>query len=515
MTSGRAAGADAMTSLNLMAPPQVQLSTLAEAAGDLLVSTEGDIEVRGLAYDSRQVAAGDLFFCVPGAKDDGHAFAAAAVEAGATALCVERRVELDVPQVLVTDARRAMARMSARFFGDPATELLMLGVTGTNGKTTTAFLLEAILVAAGRVPGLIGTIETRLAGESRPGLRTTPESVDLHRLLAEMRERGCDSVTMEVTSHALALDRIEPITFAAAGFTNLSQDHLDFHSDMEDYFEAKRSLFVPPRAARGAVNVDDAYGRKLYEDPAIPTISFGHSSDADVRADNVRLRSDGTDFRLIARGRTSDISISLAGAFNVYNCLAAAAISLQADIDLDAVITGLSSVRSVPGRFESIAEGQPFAVIVDYAHTPDSLDNVLRAARRLADASAPPGRVLCAFGCGGDRDKAKRPLMGAVVARLADVCVVTSDNPRSEDPLAIIDQILEGVIGESPAGPDAVLADRYEAIDEVIRAARSGDVVVIAGKGHERGQEFATRTIPFDDRDVARKVLHELGWGTA
>ena len=501
-----------MTSIDLMAPTQAKLTELASAAADLLVEVAGDVEVRGLAYDSRAVAPGDLFFCVPGARHDGHLFAEAAVAAGAAALCVERPLGLGAPEIRVTDARRAMARISSRFFGDPAANLMMLGVTGTNGKTTTAFLLEAILAAAGRLPGLIGTIETRLAGEKRPGVRTTPESVDLHRLLAEMRERGCDSVAMEVTSHALALDRVEPITFSASGFTNLSQDHLDFHSDMQDYFEAKRSLFVSPRSEKGAVNVDDSYGRKLFDEAAIPTISFGHAADADVRATNVMLRSDGSDFDLVVDGRAVHVSVGLAGAFNVYNCLAAAAIALQAGIGIDPIVAGLTSVRSVPGRFESIVEGQPFAVIVDYAHTPDSLDNVLRAARRLADASDPRGRVLCAFGCGGDRDKAKRPLMGAVVARLADVCVVTSDNPRSEEPLAIIEQILEGVLAESPRGPDAVLADRHEAIDEVISAARAGDVVVIAGKGHETGQEFATHTIPFDDRDVARDALHRLGW---
>ncbi|HET7483201.1 MAG TPA: UDP-N-acetylmuramoyl-L-alanyl-D-glutamate--2,6-diaminopimelate ligase [Actinomycetota bacterium] len=488
--------------------PVKDLSTLSAAAGELVASVTGDAAVTGVAYDSRVVQPGDLFFCVVGEHHDGHRYAADAVAEGAAALCVERVLDIDVPQVVVEDVRRAMAVLASAFFDHPASSLLMLGITGTNGKTTTAFLLESILRAAGRTPGLIGTIETRIAGERRPGVRTTPESVDLQRLLAEMRDRACDSVAMEVTSHALALDRVAGIRFASAGFTNLSQDHLDFHSGMEDYFEAKRLLFQPERATTGAVNVDDDHGRRLFENAAIPTVGFGYSEDAAIRASDVNLLPAGSTFDLTTPVGTRAVSLSLAGAFNVYNALAAAAVALQAGIDIDAVAEGLSRLDSVPGRFESVVEGQDFAVIVDYAHTPDSLDNVLRAARRLADISQ--GRVLCTFGCGGDRDRAKRPLMGAVVARLADVCVVTSDNPRSEDPVAIIDEILEGVVAESSSGADAVLPDRREAIDHVLRAARPGDVVVIAGKGHETGQEFSDRTIPFDDRVVAGEILRDL-----
>jgi UDP-N-acetylmuramoyl-L-alanyl-D-glutamate--2,6-diaminopimelate ligase len=327
-----------------------------------------------------------------------------------------------------------------------------------------------------------------------------------------MRDAGVDSVAMEVTSHALALGRVDGLRYAAAGFTNLSQDHLDFHADMEDYFEAKRSLFVAERLERGAVNVDDPYGRKLFESVEVPCVGFGHALDAEVRADNVELHADGSAFDLVTSVGTKRLSVSIAGAFNVYNCLAAAAIALQADISLDAIEEGLTSISSVPGRFESISRGQPFSVVVDYAHTPDSLDNVLRAARRLADAQGSSGRVLCVFGCGGDRDRGKRPLMGAVAAQLADYIVVTSDNPRSEDPVAIIDEILEGVIAHRPQGPDAVLVDRREAITEVLGEARPGDVVVIAGKGHETGQQFATVTHPFDDRIVAAEILDRLGW---
>ena len=503
-----------MTSVETMTREHTaSLAGLARAARELLLEDPAvDVTITGVAYDSRAVSPGDLFFCVPGARSDGHEFASAAVAAGAAALCVERATGAGVPEIRVSDSRTAMARLSAAFYGYPANNLTLIGVTGTNGKTTTAYLLESILRVDGYRTGLIGTIETRIGDECQPGVRTTPESLDLHRLFAEMRDAGVDGVAMEVTSHALALGRVEGLRYAAAGFTNLSQDHLDFHADMEDYFEAKRSLFVADRTDRGAVNVDDPYGRKLYETVQIPCIGFGHSPEADVRAENVDLGADGSTFDLVTPRATKRLSISMAGAFNIYNSLAAAAVALQADVSLDAVVEGLTATRSVPGRFESISRGQPFSVVVDYAHTPDSLDNVLKAARRLADAQGSGGRVLCVFGCGGDRDRGKRPLMGAVVAQLADYMVVTSDNPRSEDPIAIIDEILEGVIAHRSQGPDVVLPDRREAIDEVIGAARPGDVVVIAGKGHETGQEFATVTHPFDDRIVAAEALDRLGW---
>lgn len=489
------------------------LSGLVRAAGGLLVAApEVDVEITGVAYDSRAVSGTDLFFCVPGARVDGHEFAAEAVAAGAVALCVERPTGAGVPEIVVSDSRKAMAHLSAAFFGYPANDLMLLGVTGTNGKTTTAFLLDAIARAAGRTTGVIGTIETRIGDEHRPGVRTTPESLDLHRLFAEMRDAGVDCVAMEVTSHALALGRVEGITYSAAGFTNLSQDHLDFHADMDDYFAAKRLLFTPQYAALGAVNVDDPYGRKLFESIQIPCIGFGLGTDADVRAQNVELRADGSSFELTTGRGTTRLNVSLAGAFNVYNCLTAAAIALQAGFGLDTIEAGLTAPTSVPGRFETIARGQPFAVIVDYAHTPDSLANVLKAARRLAQAQDAQGRVLCVFGAGGDRDRAKRPVMGSVAARLADFVVVTSDNPRSEEPRAIIDEILAGVVAERANGPDAILVDRREAIAEALAEARPGDVVVIAGKGHETGQEFEDVTHPFDDRIVAAELLDQLGW---
>ena len=487
------------------------VTDLARATGELFIDLRGpsDSSVSGLAYDSRGVRRGDLFFCLPGTLSDGHSYAPDAVRAGATALCVERPLDLDVSQILVTDARRAMPRIAASFFGHPTDGLVVLGVTGTNGKTTTAFLLESILRADGRDTGLIGTIETRVGDEVQPGVRTTPESLDLQALFARMRERGIDAVAMEVTSHALVLHRVESVRFAAVGFTNLSQDHLDFHPTMESYFAAKSSLFLPERAEKGAINVDDPYGRKLFDSCPIEAIGFGMSEDADVCAREVKMEPSGTTITMVTPVGELEVRTTLIGQFNVSNCLGAAAVALQAGIGLDAIGDGLTSVASVPGRFEVVDAGQPFSVVVDYAHTPDSLDNVLRAARPLADAHG--GRVLCTFGCGGDRDRSKRALMGSVVAKLADVAVVTSDNPRSEDPEAIIGEILEGVLATRVEGPDATLPDRREAISWVLRQAEAGDVVLIAGKGHETGQEFKDHTIPFDDRIVAREVLEELG----
>ena len=490
--------------------PQRSLTELAAAAGDVLVAAPAeDLSIGGLAYDSRLVQPGHLFFCVPGTVSDGHDFAPAAVAAGAAALCVERPLHAGVPEIVVRDARRAMGRIAAHFHGRPGDDLLLLGVTGTNGKTTTTFLLESILRAAGLETGLIGTIETRVAGRRKPGVRTTPESLDLQALLAEMRAAGVRAVAMEVTSHALVMHRVESLRFKVAAFTNLSQDHLDFHAGMEDYFAAKRSLFTSALSERGVSNIDDPYGSRLLDESEIPCIGFGSDDRAVVRAVDVRSGPWGSEF-VIEIDSVGEIKVatSLVGHFNIANCLAAAGAAYQAGFDLATIQGGIEQVRSIPGRFEAIDAGQPFTVVVDYAHTPDSLDNVLRGARALAGAN----RVVCTFGCGGDRDRGKRPLMGAVAAQLADVVVVTSDNPRSEDPHAIIDSILEGVLAERPDGPDAVLADRHEAIDRVLALARPGDVVVIAGKGHETGQEFADRTIPFDDRDVARTALGRLGW---
>lgn len=509
-----------------------ELGRLARAAGDALLSVTGEesTPVGGVTLDSRRVSQGDVFFCVPGLLHDRHEFAPAAIEAGAAALVVERPLGLGVPEVRVTDARVAMARMGAEFYGRPGDDLMLLGVTGTSGKTTTTWLLEPILVAAGHVAGLIGTIETRIAGESRPGVRTTPDSLDLQRSLGEMRAAGVTAVALEVTSHALSLHRVETLYFEAAAFTNLTQDHLDFHAGMEDYFEAKRSLFVPDRIGHGAINVDDAYGRTIKESAPVDMIGFGVAPDADVRAESVRTGPWGMEFVALSPRGELKIKVPLIGEFNLSNCLAAVSVALAAGIAPSAIEAGLQSVKAVPGRFEAVDAGQPFSVVVDYSHKPDALDNVLREARRIAQLkrgarlggpqkggarSGGPqkgGRVICVFGCGGDRDRAKRPLMGRVAAANADIVVVTSDNPRSENPEAIIAEIVQGVTAERSEGPDESIADRRAAIEFAIHAAKDGDVVVIAGKGHESGQVFADHTDFFDDRIVARESLAAAGW---
>ncbi|TML33225.1 MAG: UDP-N-acetylmuramoyl-L-alanyl-D-glutamate--2,6-diaminopimelate ligase [Actinobacteria bacterium] len=440
------------------------------------------VEIGDLAYDARAAGPGSLFFCVPGTRADGHDFAADAVANGAVALVVERPVDLDVPQLVVPDVRRAMAPLAEEFFGRPSEELQVAGVTGTNGKTTTAFLLYSILAAAGRRPGLLGTIESRVGGERRPAIRTTPEAIDVQRAFREMLDAGDRSCAMEATSHGSELGRLDRVRFAALIFTNLSQDHLDFHETMERYFEAKRRLFVDGRPP-AAINVGNDWGRKLAADRP-DALTFGFADGAEVGPDEL----DGIDIKL--RGR-----------FNAENALGALAASRLLGIDDDAIARGLEAIRGVPGRFESVAEGQPFEVIVDYSHKPDALESVLRTARELTG-----GRVICVFGCGGDRDRGKRPLMGRIASELADVAIVTSDNPRSEDPQAIIDEILAGVTTDVEVEPD-----RAAAIERAISVADDGDVVLIAGKGHEQGQEFADRTISFDDREVARDVLRRLG----
>jgi len=440
------------------------------------------VEIGDLAYDARAVGPGALFFCVPGSRADGHDFAPEAVANGAVALVVERPLELDVPQVVVPDARRAMAPAADEFFGHPSEELQVAGVTGTNGKTTTTFLLYSILAAAGRRPGLVGTIESRVGGERRLAIRTTPEAIDVQRTFREMLDAGDRSCAMEATSHGSELGRLDRAHFSALVFTNLSQDHLDFHGTMERYFEAKRRLFLqgePP----AAINVGTEWGRTLLRDRP-DALTFGFADDAKLTPDAL-----------------GDIHLKLRGRFNVENALGAMAASRLLEIDDDAIARGLEAVRGVPGRFESVSEGQPFEVIVDYAHKPEALESVLRTARELTT-----GRLICVFGCGGDRDRGKRPLMGRIASELADVAIVTSDNPRTEDPQAIIDEILVGTTGEVEVEPD-----RTTAIERAISLAGEGDVVLIAGKGHEQGQEFADRTIPFDDRDVARDALRRLG----
>jgi UDP-N-acetylmuramoyl-L-alanyl-D-glutamate--2,6-diaminopimelate ligase len=455
------------------------------------------VEIGGLAYDNRAVEPGTLFFCVPGFTRDGHDFAPDAIARGAAALVVARPLGLGVPEVQVEDVRAAMAVAAARFYGDPTARLDVIGVTGTNGKTTTAFLVRSLLEAAGRRCGLLGTVTSVVAGRERPTVRTTPEAIDLQRTFREMLDGGDTACAMEISSHALELRRADGIHVAVAIFTNLTQDHLDFHPTMEAYFQAKRRLFASPLSDVRVVNVGDPYGRRLADE--FPAVTIG----GDYRAVSVRSGFTGTDCTFVTPDGDFDVHVPLPGAFNVTNALGAWAACRAVGVQPDVLARALPEAARVPGRFEPVAEGQPFAVLVDYAHTPDSLENVLRAARELAE-----GRVIAVFGAGGDRDRGKRPLMGEIGARLADVCLVTTDNPRSEEPEAIIAEILAGARGAANVSSDP---DRRATIHRAIALAEPGDVVVIAGKGHEQGQEFeGGRKEPFDDVAVAREALRSV-----
>jgi len=459
------------------------------------------VAVSALAYDNRAVRPGTLFFCVPGFTRDGHDFAADAVARGAVALVVERALpDLGVPQVQVPSVRGAMAPAAARLAGDPTAQLRTVGITGTNGKTTTAYLVRALLEGGGCRTGLLGTIEAVVGGVRQPAARTTPEAIDLQATFRAMLDAGDGCCVMEVSSHALELGRANAIIWDAAVFTNLTQDHLDFHPSMEDYFQAKRRLLVDAAPAAAIVNVDDPYGVRLAEELGGEAVTFGiDNPEAALRATDLHGDAQGTTF---AAGGMA-LRCPMPGRFNVLNALAAVAAARALDVPDAAIAAALPQAGPVPGRFQSVDEGQGFAVLVDYAHTPDSLENVLRAARPLARDDA---RLLCVFGAGGDRDRGKRALMGAVAAEMADVVVITSDNPRSEDPEAIVAAIAAG------AGDGAQLVlDRREAIARAVAQARAGDVVVIAGKGHEQGQELAGgRKVPFDDATVAREEIRAV-----
>ena len=486
----------------------MELRQLLAGADVIEVVGDPDADISGLAYDSRQAGPGVLFFAIPGFTADGHEFAPYAVQAGATAVVVERRLELEpfVTQAIVRDARAAMAHAAARFFGEPTDELRVVGITGTNGKTTTAFLVRHVLERAGIQTGLLGTVKRIVGGVDEPVERTTPDAIELQATFRRMVEAGDRGCAMEVSSHALSLNRVDGIRFAVGAFTNLTQDHLDFHTDMEDYFLAKRRLFEGGRAERLVTNIDDPYGDKLAAEFDPITFSATGDERADLRAVDLRFDASGSTFRLATADGEADVELPLPGRFNVENALCALACSLALGVGLVDAVEALASAARVPGRFEPVKEGQPFAVLVDYAHTPDSLENVLVSARQI---TAPGGRLICVFGCGGDRDRDKRPQMGEIADRLADVAVVTSDNPRSEDPDSIIAEISAGM--GAGGSRIEIEADRRAAITLALVEAEPADTVVIAGKGHEQGQEFERgRKLPFDDREVAREELLAL-----
>jgi UDP-N-acetylmuramoyl-L-alanyl-D-glutamate--2,6-diaminopimelate ligase len=478
----------------------VDLEALIRALAPSEVTGARPVAIGDLAYDTRKVSEGALFFCVPGERVDGHDLAWEAIERGAAALVVERQLDVGVPQLVVENVRAAMAVAADTFFGEPTKELEIGGVTGTNGKTTTVFLLHSMLGVAGRKPGLVGTVRWIVGGEKRPAPFTTPEAIELQRLFREMVDAGDRSAAVEASSHGAAFRRLDRVRFDVLVFTNLTQDHLDLHGTLEEYFRAKRRLFVGPQPPPAAVNVGDEWGKRLAAELAethrAPLVTFGLGEEAELRPEGLELGASGSRFR--AGG--IEIETPLRGIFNVENVLGAVAAGVLLDLDEESIKEGVARVHEIPGRFEAIDAGQPFAIVVDYAHTPDSLATVLRAARGLGD-----GRVIVVFGAGGDRDRGKRPLMGKIAAEHADIAIVTSDNPRSEDPLAIIRDVLQG------SGIDVEIdPDRRSAIRRAVALAEAGDVVVIAGKGHEQGQEISGNVHPFDDRAVVREALAAL-----
>ncbi|WUK11806.1 UDP-N-acetylmuramoyl-L-alanyl-D-glutamate--2,6-diaminopimelate ligase [Kitasatospora sp. NBC_00374] len=469
-------------------------------------------QVTGITHDSRAVRPGDVYVAFPGANHHGAAFAAAAVAAGAAAVLTdaagaELAADCGAPLLVVESPRASMGELAAAVYGRPSEQLLMIGLTGTNGKTTTSYLVEGGLRGAGQLPGVIGTVEMRVGDERIKSERTTPESTDLHGVLAVMRERGADAVVMEVSSHALVFGRVDGVVYDVALFNNLTPEHLDFHPDMEDYYRAKARLFQPDKARRGVANLDDAYGRRLAAEAPIPMATFSAlgDPDADWRALDVRLGPASSAFTVAGPdGALADASVPLPGPFNVANALGAIAALVTAGVPLAAAVAGVAAVPGVPGRLERVDAGQPYVAVVDYAHKPDALKAVLESLREVTK-----GRLHVVVGCGGDRDPYKRGPMGAIAARLADTAVLTSDNPRSEDALAILVAMLSGAaeVPEAERGEVLVVPDRAAAIARAVAYAHAGDTVLVAGKGHELGQYVRGEVRPFDDRQVLREAI--------
>lgn len=486
-------------------PEERSLASLTEGVPGLVSVDDAVVTVHDVTHDSRNAGLGVIFVAVKGLAVDGHDFVADAVRAGAPAVVVTHRVAVDIPQIVVTDSRTAMAHLAAAVHGRPADALSMIGVTGTNGKTTVSAMCEAVLALAGRSVGVMGTLGARMNGEPMPLDRTTPESTDLQRLLGVMRTRGIDTVVMEVSSHALELARADAIRFDVAAFTNLSQDHLDFHGDMEGYFQAKRRLFTPERARHGVVNISDDAGRRLAEESGIPVTTVGVNNDADLSAVLLQQSETGSEVDIVEGGTRTRVVLPLAGSFNVENAAVAFAVCRHLSIGSDVIAEALGSFVPLPGRMQLVDPRADVAVIVDYAHTPAAVEIVVEAVRSMAT-----GRVTAVLGAGGDRDHEKRPHMGMSAARHADLTIVTTDNPRSEDPATIADAVARGARSVPDAAVEVVL-DRTEAITRAIANADPGDVVLILGRGHEQGQEIMGEIIPFSDVTVARGVLHDLG----
>jgi len=493
----------------------MRLLELLEGLDILRLESGDDLKITGTAYHSQRVRPGNLFVAVPGHVTDGHLYIKEALSLGAAALVAAEGwdsgdvVPASVPLVRARDTRLALALLSDRFWGHPSGRLKLVGVTGTNGKTTTAHLVEAAAAGAGMVSGLIGTVVYRVAGRDLPVGRTTPESADLQEILAAMVDEGCEVASMEVSSHALTLRRVDGCDFEVAVFTNLSQDHLDFHNDMEDYYRAKERLFAPRsqgglEAGAAVINLDDPCAGRLAGISPGRVLSYGTSQEAELWGTLLEVGLKASKVEVNYEGRRWEGETALTGRFNLYNILASLGACITLGMDVGSSLQSILSQPGVPGRFQAVEEGQDFAVLVDYAHTPDSLRRVLEAARETAH-----GRVITVFGCGGDRDRGKRPLMGEIAVQAADLAFITSDNPRSEDPMSVIADIEEGASAAAAGAPYAIISDRRAAIIAAIAEAAAGDVLVIAGKGHEKGQIFADRVVPFDDVEEARSALRE------
>jgi UDP-N-acetylmuramoyl-L-alanyl-D-glutamate--2,6-diaminopimelate ligase len=485
----------------------VKLGALAEAHPGATLRGPADLEISGLSYDSRAAARGHLFAALRGVKQDGLEFVKSAKRKGAVAVLSDRTPPVDLPWIEAGDPRAALADLAAAFFGRPADHLCLAGVTGTNGKTTTAFLIDAALRQASKVTGLLGTVETRIAGRPKDASLTTPESLDLQSLLREMVDEGVTHATLEVSSHALVQERVRGLFFKAAVFTNLTRDHLDFHGGFEAYFEAKKRLFTEHLHEEGTaiVNLDDEHGNRLAESLRGPRCrTFGLTPGAHFRPENLEVSLNGVRFLCATPEGPAEVNSPLVGLFNVSNLLGAIGACMALGLSPQEAASGVSSLPGVPGRMERVDEGQPFSVIVDYAHTDDALKNLLDTLRSLK-----PRRIITVFGCGGDRDRSKRPLMGSVAAQRSDLVIATSDNPRSESPSGILEEIAQGF--RNHPTPFKMIVDRREAIDAALRSAAPGDLVAIAGKGHEGTQTIRERKLPFDDRAVAREILRDLG----
>jgi UDP-N-acetylmuramoyl-L-alanyl-D-glutamate--2,6-diaminopimelate ligase len=480
-----------------------------ERQGDLGVS------VKGITDDSRTVSSQGLFVAVRGERVDGHRFISAALKGGASALVAQEAVRgISLPFVRVEDSRRALGLLGSRFYGDPSSRIRMIGITGTNGKTTTTYVCKALLEGLGRQVGLIGTVAYQIGTSTMPAAHTTPGALELQRLLAEMVTSGCATAVMEVSSHALAQDRTSGCEYDVAVFSNLTQDHLDFHKTMEDYFQAKLRLFTGLAEGhkgnkRAIINVDDSYGSQIVERSPVPVWTYALKTKAHLRAEDVRLSIRGTTFTAVTPVGSFSIASHLVGEHNVYNLLAAIGVALHEGATPDQIRLAIGNVLNVPGRFERVMAGQPFTVVVDYAHTEDALVRLLTTADALKT-----GRIITVFGCGGDRDRGKRPKMGAAAVRYSDVVILTSDNPRTEDPHAILEQVEVGVVEglrQRPHVQYRKIADRRQAIEEAVRQAQNPDMVLITGKGHEDYQIVGTEKLHFDDREVARNVIQRLG----